>query len=86
MRGGWRGWATIKQQSTEKKDTNADLTLCFPLSCSGKSLLKVKGGGEVPKISSKVPLRLMAEPALVNSVDVLVGMVFDVDLPVDNQL
>ena len=86
MRGGWRGWATIKQQSTEKKDTNADLTLCFPLSCSGKSSLEVKGGGEVPKISSKVPLHSMAEPALVDSVNIFVGVVFDVDLSVDNQL
>ncbi len=60
--------------------------MCFLLSCSGKSSLEVEGGGEVPKILLKVPLRSMAEPAIVDSVDVFIREVFDVDLSVDYQL
>jgi hypothetical protein len=76
----------IKQQSTVKKNTNADLTSCLLSSSSGKCSLEVEGGGVIFKITPKIALQMSAEPALVNSVNIFVGMVFDVNLPVDNQL
>ena len=56
------------------------------MSCSGKCSLEVEGGGVIFKITPKIALQMSAEPALVDSVNIFVGMVFDVDLPVDNQL
>ena len=49
-------------------------------------MLEVEGGDVILKITSKIALLTMAEPAIVDSVDIFVGEVFDVDLTVNNQL
>jgi hypothetical protein len=67
--------------------TNAELTFfCRLLSRPGKCLLEVKHGRKILEIASEIALLPVGEVVRVDGVDILKGEIFDVNVPVDNQL
>ncbi len=59
---------------------------CRLSSCPRKCLLKVERGRKILEIASEIALLAVGEVARLDGVNILEGEIFDVDVPVDNQL
>ena len=59
---------------------------CCLSSCPGKCSFEVERGRKILEIASEIALLPMGEVARVDGVDILEGEIFDVNVPVDNQL
>ena len=59
---------------------------CCLSHCPGTCLLEVERGRKILEIASEIALLGVGEVARMDGVDILKGEIFDVDVPVDNQL